>query len=100
MSIDPRTVQVGDLELWPDHFRARWKGTEVQLTIRQYVAVEHLASLRRVASWQEIYEAVRGDAGGDGVGQTVRTWITRIRKAFRAVDPNFDEIEVHDGFGY
>ncbi len=38
--------------------------------------------------------------GIDGLGQTVRSWITRIRKAFRDVDPDFDRIEVRTGFGY
>ncbi len=46
-------VHGDSLELYPDRYRAQWKGIEVRLTIRQYLMVEHLASLRGMdASWR------------------------------------------------
>ncbi len=103
--MNARVFQRGDLELYPGCFRARWKGTEVHLTIRQYMLVEHLASQHEDVSWREIYDVVRGIGfvagdGEDGLRAIVRSWIKRIRQNFHAVDPDFDAIEVHAGFGY
>ncbi len=99
-------VHCGNLILCRERFHARWKGTEVRLTVRQYLMVEHLASLRGMdASWRELYDVVRGKGfvagdGEHGLRQTVRTWIKRIRKAFSEIDPDFDQIEARAGFGY
>jgi two-component system response regulator ChvI len=38
--------------------------------------------------------------GAEGYRANVRTFIKRIRKKFRDVDPNFDGIGNYAGFGY
>ena len=100
-------VHCGNLVLCRERFHTQWKGTEVRLTVRQYLMVEHLASLHGMdASWRELYDVVRGKGfvagdGEHGLRQTVRTWIKRIRKAFSEIDPDFDQIEARafDGLG-
>jgi two-component system response regulator ChvI len=38
--------------------------------------------------------------GIDGHRTTIRSFIKRIRKKFRAVHPTFDQIQNYPGFGY
>ncbi len=103
---DKMMRQIDNLELSRKRYGARWKGINVRLTVRGYLLVEHLVSLRGLdCSYRELYDVVRGPGflSGDGemgLRDNVRTWITRIRKSFRAVDPDFDQIEVRPGFGY
>ena len=102
----PRSVRYGHLELYPEHFGARWKGVDVRLTVRAYLMVEHLASLRGLdSSYRELYDVVRGEGfvtgdGELGLRSVVRTWIKRIRQSFRAVDAAFDQIDVRAAYGY
>ena len=55
--------------------------------------------------YRELYDVVRGEnfvagAGSNGYRANVRTFIRRIRRKFREVDEDFDEIENFPGFGY
>jgi len=55
--------------------------------------------------YREIYDRVHGKDflaghGSEGYRANVRTFIKRIRKKFRDVDADFDQIENHAGFGY
>ena len=56
-------------------------------------------------TYRQIYDLVRGKDfiagyGPDGFRSNVRSFIKRIRKKFRDVDPEFDHIENYPGFGY
>ena len=55
--------------------------------------------------YREIYDLVHGKdfvagQGSEGYRANVRTFIKRIRKKFRDVDPGFDLIENYTSFGY
>jgi two-component system response regulator ChvI len=55
--------------------------------------------------YREIYDLVHGKNfiaghGSEGYRANVRTFIKRIRKKLRDVDPGFDHIENYAGFGY
>ncbi len=99
-------VRVGDLDLNAAGKNARWQGRDVDLTIGEFEIVEALA--RRAGdnlSYRDIYDIVRGQGfvagqGEDGYRQNVRTFIKRVRRKFRDVDPAFDAIENYPGFGY
>ncbi len=105
-AVGPRIVDCGDLVLYPDNARVKWKGVTVPLTVLQYKMVEYLSQRDGLdASFRDLYEAVRGVGfvagdGDYGLREVVRSWISRIRRRFRSVDPEFDQIEVYPGFGY
>ncbi|MFQ6019027.1 MAG: helix-turn-helix domain-containing protein, partial [Kiloniellaceae bacterium] len=57
------------------------------------------------ATYRQIYDIVRGKDfaagyGSEGFRANVRSFIKRIRKKFRDVDPEFDRIDNYAGFGY
>jgi two-component system response regulator ChvI len=99
-------LQFGHLELRFDTSRASWAGTLTSLTLTEFKIVALLA-LRtgEPVPYREIYDVVHGKDfaaghGGEGYRANVRTFITRIRTKFRAVDPEFEHIRNYTGFGY
>ncbi len=105
-AVGPRIVHCGDLVLYPDNARVKWKGVTVPLTRLQYKMIAYLAQRDGLdASYRDLYGAVRGEGfvagdGDSGLREVVRSWISRIRRRFRSVDPAFDQIEVYPAFGY
>ena len=110
--IDPDGRNVGDvlrldrLELRFDINRANWAGHALDLTLTEFKIVALLA-LRtgEDVSYREIYDLVHGKNfvagyGVEGFRANVRTFIKRIRKKFRDVDPDFEHIHNYAGFGY
>jgi two-component system response regulator ChvI len=99
-------VQIGQLELRFDISRASWAGNTVDLTLTEFkiVALMVMRTSEDV-SYRELYDLVHGKDfiagyGVEGYRANVRTFIKRIRKKFRDVDPDFDHIENYAGFGY
>ena len=105
-AVGPRIVDCGDLVLYPDNARVKWKGVTVPLTVLQYKMIEYLAQRDGLdASFRDLYSAVRGEGfvagdGDAGMREIIRSWISRIRRRFRSIDSEFDQIEMHPGFGY
>ncbi len=99
-------LQLGNLELRFDINRASWAGTPIELTLTEFKIVALLA--RRAGedvSYREIYDLVHGKNfaagyGDEGYRPNVRTFIKRIRKKLRAIDPDCEQIENYAGFGY
>lgn len=94
------------LELRFDINRASWGGQALDLTLTEFKIVALLA-LRtgEDVSYREIYDLVHGKDfiagyGVEGYRANVRTFIKRIRKKFRDVDPEFEHIHNYAGFGY
>ena len=102
----PPQVRLGPLELRFDINRAFWKGSAIDLTLTEFRMVSQLAlKPGEDASYRDLYDLVHGKdflagSGADGYRANVRTFIKRIRKKFRDVDPSFDEIHNYAGFGY
>lgn len=98
--------RLGRLVLKSDCHRALWRGREVHLTVTEVRIVRLLACRAGAAlSYREIYDMVHGAGfrageGAEGFRTNVRSLIRKIRKRFRALDPNFDEIENCPGYGY
>jgi two-component system response regulator ChvI len=99
-------IRLGSLALRFDTNRAIWAGRSVDLTLTEFKILTLLAEKAgRDVGYREIYDLVHGKNfiaghGSEGYRANVRTFIKRIRKKFRDVDPAFDHIENYAGFGY
>jgi len=97
---------LGRLILRFDTSRAVWAGRTVDLTLTEFKILTLLAEKAgHDVGYREIYDLVHGKNfvaghGSEGYRANVRTFIKRIRKKFRDVDPGFDHIENYAGFGY
>lgn len=86
--------------------RARWRETEVDLTLTEFDMVALMAQRAgRDVTYRELYDLVHGQgfqsgSGSDGFRSNVRGFIKRIRRKFETVDPGFEAIENYPGFGY
>jgi two-component system, OmpR family, response regulator ChvI len=99
-------IRLGPLELRFDINRAAWGTNTLDLTLTEFKIVALLA-LRtgEDVGYREIYDLVHGKDfvagyGAEGYRANVRTFIKRIRKKFRDLDPEFDQIHNYAGFGY
>ena len=90
----------GSLTMDPARHRTVWKGEAVTLTVTEFLILESLAQrpghvkkrdqLMDAAYSEDIYVDDR----------TIDSHIKRLRRKFRAVDPEFDAIETLYGAGY
>jgi two-component system response regulator ChvI len=100
------TLRRGPLELRQDIHRAFWRGEQVDLTLSEFAIVRFMAiQTGGDVTYRQIYDVVRGKDfaagyGSEGFRANVRSFIKRIRKKFRDVDPEFDRIDNYPGFGY
>jgi len=94
------TVTRGDLLLDPDRHLCTWKSDPVQLTVTEFLILQSLVQrVGHVKSRDQLMDA----AYDDNIyvdDRTVDSHIKRLRKKFRAVDPDFDGIETLYGVGY
>jgi len=106
---EPEPVQsrcLGRLMLRFDAKRASWGERAVDLTLTEFTIVTLLAEKAgHAVGYREIYDLVHGKDfvaghGSEGYRANVRTFIKRIRKKFRDVDPGFDHIDNYASFGY
>jgi two-component system response regulator ChvI len=96
----------GRLRLKPSVCSTLWDGKPVELTVTEFRIIRLL--VRRSGdnvSYREIYDCVHGAGfiagyGDDGFRTNVRSLIKRIRQKFRAIDPDFAQIENLPSFGY
>jgi DNA-binding response OmpR family regulator len=93
-------VEAGALVLDLPRFAVQWRGQAVTLTRSEFQLLVVLARHRgMVLSRDRLLEAARGD-DTTVTDRTVDTFIKRLRKKIRDVDPDFDEIETVIGVGY
>ena len=96
----------GDLEIDGAASQTHWRGRCVPLSLSDVAILSRLAAHSGTdLRYRELYDLVRGEdfiagVGPDGYRVNVRTFIRRIRRKFREVDENFDEIENFPGYGY
>src|SRR5215813_14067660 len=99
-------LRLDALTLRFDTNRAAWRGHAVDLTLTEFKILTLLAEKAgQDVGYREIYDLVHGKDfiaghGSEGYRANVRTFIKRIRKKFRDVDPGFDHIQNYAGFGY
>ncbi len=110
-AVDPEPVRadrirLGSLELRFDISRAIWAGQTIDLTLTEFkILVLLVEQAGQDVGYRDIYDLVHGKDfvaghGAEGYRANVRTFIKRIRKKFRDIDPDFDHIENYAGFGY
>jgi two-component system response regulator ChvI len=97
---EPELLVRGRLSMDPARHKVRWDGRDVVLTVTEFLILEALAQrpgvvknrnqLLDVAYQEDIYVDDR----------TIDSHIKRIRRKFRAADPEFDSIETLYGVGY
>jgi two-component system, OmpR family, response regulator ChvI len=98
--------RLGRLELRFDINRAAWDSKILDLTLTEFKIVALLAQRGgEDVGYREIYDLVHGKDfvagyGNEGYRANVRTFIKRIRKKFRDLDSEFDQIHNYAGFGY
>jgi two-component system response regulator ChvI len=90
----------GRLDMDPARHKVRWGGTEVVLTVTEFMILEALAQRPGfVKSRDQLMDAAyQDDVYVDD--RTIDSHIKRLRRKFRAVDPEFKAIETLYGVGY
>jgi two-component system response regulator ChvI len=97
---EPPLLQQGRLTMDPARHKVIWDGKEVSLTVTEFLILEALAQRPGVVKNrnQLLDVAYHDDVYVDD--RTIDSHIKRIRRKFRAVDPEFDAIETLYGVGY
>lgn len=93
-------IERGRLSLDPARHQVLWSGRPVTLTVTEFLILETLAQRPGVVKNrnQLLDVAYQEDVFVDD--RTIDSHIKRIRRKFRAVDPQFDAIETLYGVGY
>ncbi len=90
----------GDLTLDETKHQCLWKAKDIQLTVTEFLLVKALAQRPgMVKSRDQLIDA----AYGENVyvdDRTIDSHVKRLRKKFRNVDGEFDQIETLYGIGY
>src|SRR5829696_9460293 len=93
-------LERGSLVMDPARHKVLWGGKDVSLTVTEFLILEALAQRPGVVKNrnQLLDIAYNDDVYVDD--RTIDSHIKRIRRKFRAVDPEFDAIETLYGVGY
>ena len=97
---EPEMLVRGRLTMDPARHKVIWDGKDVVLTVTEFLILETLAQRPGVVKNrnQLLDTAYHEDVYVDD--RTIDSHIKRIRRKFRAVDPQFDGIETLYGVGY
>ncbi|ADM08871.1 two-component system response regulator [Parvularcula bermudensis HTCC2503] len=93
-------IHRGDLTLDPLRHACSWKGAPVTLTVTEFLILQALAQR---PGFVKSRDALMDAAYDDQVyvdDRTIDSHIKRVRKKFRVVDREFDQIETLYGVGY
>ena len=99
-AVEPALIERGRLAMDPARHKVKWAGENVTLTVTEFLILEALAQRPGVVKNrnQLLDVAYQEDVFVDD--RTIDSHIKRIRRKFRAVDPQFDAIETLYGVGY
>jgi two-component system response regulator ChvI len=97
---EPELLVRGRLAMDPARHKVKWNGRDVVLTVTEFLILEALAQRPGVVKNrnQLLDVAYQEDVYVDD--RTIDSHIKRIRRKFRAADPEFDAIETLYGVGY
>src|SRR5258708_26636574 len=93
-------IQRGELLLDPSRHQCSWKGTNVDLTVTEFLILKSLA-LRpgHVKSRDQLMDGAYGEHIYVA-DRTIDSHVKRLRKKFKAIDSSFGQIETLYGVGY
>jgi two-component system response regulator ChvI len=93
-------IERGRLTMDPARHKVIWDGKDVTLTVTEFLILEALAQRPGVVKTrnQLLDVAYQDDVYVDD--RTIDSHIKRVRRKFRATDPEFDAIETLYGVGY
>ena len=99
--LDPKTdVLRGDLLLDKTRHLCQWKGSNIDLTVTEFLLLLALATRPgHVKNRDQLMDAAYGETIYVD-DRTIDSHIKRLRKKFKAVDTTFDYIETLYGIGY
>ena len=99
-AIEAELIERGRLAMDPARHRVSWDSKSVTLTVTEFIILEALAQRPGVVkSRNQLLDiAYSDDTYVDD--RTIDSHIKRIRRKFRAADPEFDSIETLYGVGY
>ena len=93
-------LRVGPLELDLERYRVRWKGSQVELTVTEFMMLHalvrhpgHVKTRKQLTSEGYPYDVYVSD-------RTIDSHIKRLRRKFEQVDRSFASIETVYGVGY
>ncbi|MCW8307926.1 response regulator transcription factor [Acidiphilium sp. PA] len=90
----------GNLTLDETKHQCLWKGQDIQLTVTEFLLVKALAARPgMVKSRDQLIDAAYGESVYVD-DRTIDSHIKRLRRKFRALDEEFDQIETLYGIGY
>ena len=90
----------GDLLLDPDRHLCKWKQQVVKLTVTEFLMIRALiVRPGHVKSRDQLMDAAYGESVFLD-DRTIDSHIKRLRRKFRIIDPDFDQIETLYGIGY
>jgi len=90
----------GDLVLDPSRHQCTWKGKEVHLTVTEFLLLKSLAERPgHVKNRDQLMDAAYGETIYVD-DRTIDSHIKRVRRKFREVDGEFEQIETLYGIGY
>ncbi|MGN6155031.1 MAG: response regulator transcription factor [Sphingomicrobium sp.] len=97
---EPELLLRGRLSMDPARHKVKWDGKDVSLTVTEFLILEALAQRPGVVKNrnQLLDIAYQDDVYVDD--RTIDSHIKRIRRKFRAADPQFDAIDTLYGVGY
>ncbi len=97
---EEQVIERGRLTMDPARHKVLWDGKDVTLTVTEFLILEALAQRPGVVkSRNQLLDiAYQDDVYVDD--RTIDSHIKRVRRKFRAVDPDFDAIETLYGVGY
>ena len=99
-STPDNTILRGELMLDPGRHLCTWKSQIVDLTVTEFLLLKALASRPgHVKNRDQLMDAAYGESIYVD-DRTIDSHIKRLRKKFKAVDPEFAEIETLYGVGY
>jgi two-component system response regulator ChvI len=98
-AVEPPMVR-GDLTLDVERHACMWKGQAVTLTVTEFMLLKALAQRPgMVKNRDQLMDLAYGEAIYVD-DRTIDSHVKRLRKKFKAVDPEFSQIETLYGLGY
>ncbi|MBO42393.1 MAG: DNA-binding response regulator [Rhodospirillaceae bacterium] len=93
-------IERGKLALDPQRHSCRWDGTEIQLTVTEFLLLQSLSQRPgHVKTRDQLMDAAYGESIYVD-DRTIDSHIKRLRRKFRETDKDFAQIETLYGVGY